>query len=314
MNLLRSFADLPPAALGGAVTIGNFDGVHRGHAQLVEQLCELAKQNSGPAVVFTFEPHPGVLLRPEAVPPPLSWLERKVALLGELGVDWVIAYPTDLDLLALEPREFFERIVRDGLQARAMVEGPNFHFGRERAGDIDTLKQYCQESAIQLEVAQPKADGDTLISSSRVRQAIGGGEMGVANEMLGRPHRIRGEVVRGAERGRTIGFPTANLGAIDCLLPADGVYACRAIVPSGEFAAAVNIGPNPTFAEGERKVEAHLLDFEGDLYGQSIEIDFLDRLRGVVSFESIDALKQQLSNDCLATREIVGRTHNTENE
>jgi riboflavin kinase / FMN adenylyltransferase len=307
LNLLRTFDDLPPAARGGAVSIGNFDGVHRGHAQLVRQLCRLAGRCKGPAVVFTFEPHPSEILRPQGVPPPLSWLERKTMLLGELGVEWVIAYPTDMALLRLEPREFFQRIVRDGLRACAMVEGPNFHFGQGRAGDIATLTEYCRQEGIELEIARPEQSGETLISSSRIRQSLTAGDVTVAAAMLGRPHRIRGTVQRGAQRGRTIGFPTANLGQIDCLLPADGVYACRAVIDRREYAAAVNIGTNPTFADTTRKVEAHLLDFVGEIYGRSLELDFWQRLRGVQSFEGPEPLRQQLQSDIAATREIANR-------
>jgi riboflavin kinase/FMN adenylyltransferase len=307
VNLLHSLSDLPTAARGGAVSIGNFDGVHRGHAQLVEQLCRLAARCQGPAVVFTFEPHPSEILRPHGVPPPLSWLERKTALLGELGVEWVIAYPTDMALLSLEPREFFEQIVREGLEACAMVEGPNFHFGKARAGNIDSLEQYCRADGIQLEVAQPQQAGEDLISSSRIRKCLTEGDVTAAAAMLGRPHRIRGRVQHGAERGRTIGFPTANLGEIDCLLPADGVYACRANVNGKPYAAAVNVGTNPTFADGTRKVEAHLLDFAADIYDQPLEIDFVEGLRGVVLFDSVDDLKQQLKRDVASTREILAR-------
>lgn len=307
VKLLRTLDDLPPAARGGAVSIGNFDGVHRGHARLVGQLQQLALRCGGPAVVFTFDPHPSEILRPQGVPPELSWLERKTALLGELGVQWVIAYPTDQALLDLEPYEFFQRIVLRGLHARAMVEGPNFHFGKGRAGDIATLREYCEQTGVQLEIAEGQQAGDELISSSRIRRAITQGKVSQAREMLGRPHRLRGTVEQGAQRGRTIGFPTANLGQIDCLLPADGVYACRAFVNEQTYAAAVNIGPNPTFADAARKVEAHLLDFTGDIYQQPIEIDFLQQLRGVKSFDSIDALKQQLERDVASTREIASR-------
>lgn len=312
VNLLRSLHDLPSTARGGAVSIGNFDGVHRGHARLISQLCQQAARCGGPAVAFTFEPHPSALLRPDAVPPPLTWLERKVELLGELGVDWVIAYPTDRELLALEPHEFFREVVHEGLAACAMVEGPNFRFGKKRAGDIATLAQYCEQEGIELEVAvaEQSAAGDgsqpeTLISSSRIRTSLMEGDVATAAGMLGRPHRIRGMVERGAERGRTIGFPTANLGSIDCLLPADGVYACGAITQGQTYAAAVNIGPNPTFAEGTRKVEAHLLQFAGDLYNQPLQLDFHQRLRGVKPFDSVDQLKTQLQQDCSATCEIL---------
>jgi riboflavin kinase/FMN adenylyltransferase len=302
VRLVRSLDNLPPDLRRGAVTIGNFDGVHRGHARIVERLLVKARHVDGPAIVFTFDPHPVRLLRPQAAPPPLTWTDRKGQLLGELGVTAVIAYPTDEALLALSPPEFFERIVRQELEARAMVEGPNFFFGRGRAGNIDTLGQLCQQHAVALEIVQPIVVGGQYVSSSRVRGAIQAGDVDLARQLLTRPYRIRGMVTHGAGRGGKIGFPTANVSAIDTLLPGQGVYAARAMAPSGVWPAAVNIGPNPTFGEEALKVEVHLIDFAGSLYGQPLEVDFLARLRSIQPFESVEALQAQLSRDVAAAR------------
>ena len=305
MRLLRSLDKLPKDLLRGAVTIGNFDGVHRGHARIVERLIGKAREVGGPAVVFTFDPHPVRLLRPEAAPPPLTWTDRKAQLLDELGVTAVIAYPTDEALLALSPQEFFDKIVRDRLDARAMVEGPNFFFGRGRAGNIDVLGQLCGAAGVSLDVVQPLTIGGEYVSSSRVRAAVAAGDVDLARQLLTRPYRIRGMVTHGAGRGAKLGFPTANVSAIDTLLPGEGVYAARAIFSGGTWPAAVNIGPNPTFGEQTLKVEAHLIGFAGSLYGQPLEIDFLARLRGTQPFASVDQLKQQLACDVSAASRIA---------
>jgi riboflavin kinase/FMN adenylyltransferase len=289
------------------VTIGNFDGVHRGHARLVERLLAKAREVGGPSIVFTFDPHPVRLLRPEAVPPPLTWTDRKAQLLDELGVTAVVAYPTDEDLLQLTPEGFFDRIIRQQLEARGMVEGPNFYFGRGRAGNIDTLAQLCERASVSLEVVQPTTIGGQIVSSSRVREAIAAGDVDLARQLLTRPYRVRGMVTHGAGRGAKIGFPTANIEAIDTLLPAQGVYAANACTLAGHWPAAVNIGPNPTFGENALKVEVHLIDFAGSLYGQPLEVAFLSRLRSTRPFESVEALKTQLKSDIAAAREIALR-------
>jgi len=304
MRLLRSLDNLPADLRRGAVTIGNFDGVHRGHARIVERLLAKARDVAGPAIVFTFDPHPVRLLRPAAAPPPLTWTDRKAQLLDELGVTAVIAYPTDEAMLTLSPGDFFQRFVRDELQARAMVEGPNFFFGRGRAGDIEVLGNLCSAADIALEIVPPLEVGGQYVSSSRVREAIAAGDVDLARELLTRPYRIRGMVTHGAGRGAKIGFPTANVAAVDTLLPGQGVYAARAIIPTGTWPAAVNVGPNPTFGESAVKVEVHLFDFTGSLYGQPLEVDFLARLRSIQPFPSVEALKAQLSRDVAAARQI----------
>lgn len=302
MKLVRNLDLADAARCGGAVTIGNFDGVHRGHARIIQRLKALAAEVGGPAVVFTFDPHPVRLLRPEAAPPPLTWIDRKAQLLAALGVDVTVVYPTDEALLSLEPREFFDQIVIDRLQARAIAEGPNFFFGRQRAGNVTMLGELCQGANIRLEVVEPlEADGQ-YVSSSRVRQLVAAGDVAAANTLLTCPYRIRGMVTHGAARGGKLGFPTANVDAIDTLLPAAGVYACRAICAEGQWPAAVNIGPNPTFGEDALKVEVHLIGYTGSLYGDPLEVDFLQRLRDIRSFGSIEQLKSQLARDVEAAR------------
>jgi riboflavin kinase / FMN adenylyltransferase len=297
VKLIRDLADLPDSVRRGAVTIGNFDGVHRGHARIVERLIAQSREVGGAAVVFTFDPHPALLLRPEQAPPPLTWTDRKAELLAGLGVDTTIAYPTDEALLQLSPDAFFQHVVREVLNAQAMVEGPNFYFGRRRAGNIDTLRQLCNAAAIPLDVVEPLELEGEHVSSSRVRQLVAVGRIEQANRLLTQPYRIRGMVRHGAARGAKIGFPTANVDAVDTLLPAAGVYAGRSTLAGRIWPAAINIGPNPTFGELALKVEVHLVGFHDSLYGLPLEVDLLARLRNIERFADVELLKVQLRKD-----------------
>ena len=305
MQVIRDLSKLPEDARRGAIAIGNFDGVHLGHARIVSRLIERAREVQGPAVVFTFDPHPVRLLRPDQCPPPLTWTERKAELLVDLGVDWMVAFPTDEAMLQLSPREFFNTIVRERLDARAMVEGPNFFFGHNREGTIDVLRTLTDEAGITLSVVDPQVVDGEFVSSSRIRRLIAAGDVREARAMLTGPYRIRGMVTHGAGRGAKIGFPTANVHAIDTLLPGEGVYAGRAWIDGQAWPAAVNIGGNPTFDEQERKVEAHLIGWSAPLYGKPLELDFWRRLRDIRPFPSIEALQAQLADDVQLTQQII---------
>lgn len=305
MKLIRKLSQFPEHLRGGAVTIGNFDGVHLGHAEIIRQLKNFASQLKSAAIVFTFDPHPVRLLRPEQTPPPLTWTNRKADLLADIGVDAVIAYPTDRELLGLGYQEFFRRIVVDAIGAKSMVEGPNFFFGKGREGDTTKLAELCQQNDMALEIVTPKQVDGQFISSSRIRQLIIDGDVDQARTMLTHPYRIRGMVTHGAARGATIGFPTANLDAIDTLVPAMGVYAGRTYVEGRSHWSAIHIGPNPTFGEEHRKVESHLLNFGRSIYGQPIEVDFVARLRDIRQFDSADSLVKQLESDVESTRKVA---------
>jgi riboflavin kinase/FMN adenylyltransferase len=307
VKLLRHLELIDDSFRAGAVAIGNFDGVHRGHALLATRLVAQARRVGGPAVVFTFEPHPVQLLRPNLAPPPLTWTERKAALLAELHVDALIAYPTDIALLSLSPEAFFQRIVSSTLAARAVVEGPNFYFGKNRSGDVGRLRALCTEHDIELEIVEPIRVQGEVISSSRIRKLLAAGEIEAATPMLTRPYRIRGMVTHGAGRGHQLGFPTANVDAVDTLIPAPGVYAGRAHAQGSSWAAAIHIGPNPTFGEHAVKLEVHLIGYSGALYGEPLEVDFLAHLRDIHTFSSVEKLLEQLRIDVRRAAEIVGQ-------
>ena len=300
--------DIPAHSRGAIISIGNFDGVHEGHKNLITQMKTLGKTIShspAPIVAITFYPHPLLILKPGINLSFLSTLEQKKKLLQAAGADFVAVLKTDDGLLDLQAEEFFEKIIFETFKAQGIVEGPDFHFGKNRTGNIDLLKELCLTRNILGTIATPFMVDNEVVSSSRVRKAIQTGDMPQARKLLGRTYSIEGKVVSGAKRGRTIGFPTANLENIQTLLPMNGVYAALCNIGNKTYATAVNIGPNPTFSELSQKVEAHLLDFEGDLYDHTIEINFLEKIRNVKTFVDKNALVQQLELDIQQTRNLV---------
>ena len=287
------------------VAIGNFDGVHRGHQAMLSRLNEHAVSHKTRSAVLTFEPHPVTLLRPQQVPPQLSKLSRKLELFERYGVENAVVYPTDLALLEQTPQQFFEKFVLESLQAVGLVEGPNFYFGKNRAGNVDVLAEFCRQAGLFLDVVEPARSGETMISSSRIRQLIQDGKLASACELLGHPYQMEGKVGRGQQRGASLGFPTANLGEIETLIPAEGVYAGVVAHEQLTYPAAIHIGANPTFSEATKKVEVHLIGFEGDLYQSTLKVDMMDRVRDVHKFDSAEDLQQQLKQDVQHVKTLV---------
>jgi riboflavin kinase/FMN adenylyltransferase len=303
---LENFEEVSAIAKGGFVAVGNFDGVHRGHAHLLNRLRARADASGIPSLALTFDPPPVAILRPDAAPVPLTSIDRRLALMKQAGAGEVGIFRTGPWLLGLTAREFFDRVILGQLAAKGMVEGPTFGFGRDRGGDATLLGSWCAEAGLEFEVATPTEIDGRIVSSTRIRQALAEGNVEVASKLLGHLHKIRGLVTHGAGRGAGIGVPTANLDDIDTVIPLDGVYAVLAKVDgqATPIIAACNIGPNPTFGEQIRKVEAHLIDFAGDLYGQMIELDFLKRLRLTRKFAGLDDLLGQIQLDIEQTRQI----------
>jgi riboflavin kinase / FMN adenylyltransferase len=304
---LGDFETVPAKARGAFVAIGNFDGVHRGHAHLLGRLGERARLAGVPALALTFDPPPVAVLRPDAAPAPLTWLARRLDLMKAAGADEVGLFQTGPWLLGLTAREFFDRVILGQLAARGMVEGPTFGFGRDRGGDAEVLRAWCLEAGLEFEVATPTESEGRIVSSTRIRKALAEGDAAEAARLLGRPHRIRGIVTHGAGRGAGIGVPTANLDGIDTVIPDDGVYAGLAYLEgqAAPIPTACNIGPNPTFGEQVRKVEAHLIDFHGDIYGQTVELDLLERLRPTRRFAGLDDLLGQIKLDVERARAVA---------
>ena len=289
----------------GAVSIGNFDGVHRGHAALIAELRRQAEAFGGPAIALTFDPHPIELLRPDLAPPRLTTMKDRSQLLLDLGADCVLVVRANHGLLSLRAAEFFAEVIQQRLQARALVEGTNFGFGRGREGNVTTLARLCELAGIGLTVVPPVIFDSVEISSSRVRIALTTGNVREAAALLGRPYRLHGLVGVGQRRGQKLGFPTANLEQVSILVPGDGVYAVRVLHEGTTWPAAANIGPNPTFGEIARKVEIHLIGFHGDLYGKPLAADFVERLRDTRPFKSTAELIEQLHCDIDQARRLA---------
>jgi riboflavin kinase/FMN adenylyltransferase len=289
----------------GVVAIGNFDGVHCGHSSLIQETCRQAAAISRPAVALTFDPHPREVLAPTTAPPLLTTPADRWEMLQNLGA-WVLILRTTQALLSLSAADFFHQVVRQRLAVAALVEGHNFGFGHNREGTVETLAALCREDRVPLTVVPPLVIEGQAVSSSRVRQALLGGAVAEAALLLGRPYRLRGRVGTGQRRGRTLGFPTANVEDIATLIPRDGVYAVRVWARQRSWPGAANIGPNPTFAEQQRKVEVHLIGFDGDLYGQPLSIDFVEHLRDTRPFGSAAELVSQLRKDVEQAQRIAG--------
>jgi len=297
---------LPADCRGGAVTLGNFDGVHRGHQSIIAETARHARAAGGPAVAVTFDPHPLQILRPDSFQPVLTTVPQRAELLRQYGAAQVVVLPTSPALLQHSATQFFEEVVRARLAARVVVEGYNFRFGRNREGTNETLRGLCAAVGVSFVVVPPYTLDGQPVSSSRVRDALVQGQIRAAAALLGRPYQLAGTVVAGQRRGQTLGFPTANLDELATLIPANGVYAVHVHHAAARYAGAANVGPNPTFGEQARKVEVHLIGYAGaDLYGQLLRIDFLERLRDTRRFASAAELGQQLRQDVSAAARIA---------
>lgn len=287
------------------LSIGNFDGVHRGHRALLQQLVSAAHSDGGLAGIVTFDPHPREVLRPDQALPPLNTLDERLALLQPMGLDFVIVQPFTLDFAQMEAHDFV-RLLVDRLHLRQLWVGPDFALGRQRAGTVPVLQTLGAEMGFQVRVLETQRVSGEEVRSGRIRELLLAGDVTTASHLLGRPHVVRGEVVGGARRGSTIGFPTANLAVVgNRLVPANGVYATWIDLPAERRAAVTNIGVRPTFAGQDRSIEAHILDFNGDLYGQVVTLHFVARLRGEQRFAGVDELVAQIRRDVAAGRAIL---------
>ncbi|MFG1999523.1 bifunctional riboflavin kinase/FAD synthetase [Spirillospora sp. NPDC048911] len=305
--------DEVPADWGRSViTIGVFDGVHRGHQRIVGRAAEQARERGLKSVVITFDPHPDEVVRPGTHPPLLSSTKRRIELLEGLGTDAVVVVPFTLELSKVGPDEFVQSVLVDRLHAAHVIVGEDFRFGHKAKGDVALLKELGEKYDFTAEGVPLVANGDK-ISSTGIRTLLESGAVEEASHALGRPHRVEGIVVRGHQRGRQLGFPTANLETLPhTAIPADGVYAGWLVCDSDRYPgfrwpAAISIGTNPTFeGAGERTVEAYALDRDDlDLYGEHMAVDFEARIRDTLKFESIEALIEEMHRDVDRAREIT---------
>lgn len=298
-----------PADRGTVVTVGTFDGVHLGHWEVLQEIRRRAESTGRRSVLVTFDPHPLRIVRPEHAPPLLTTPVEKKEILAESGLDWAVFLTFTEALSHYPPRRFVEEILVGRLRVEELVIGYDHGFGKDRSGDAGTLRAIGAELGFAVDVVAPVARGGEPVSSSRIRRAVGEGRMEEATSCLGRPYSVRGIVVRGDGRGRHLGFPTANLkvGDADKLLPPSGIYAVRGVLRSGTYMGALHLGPRPTFQGSPPSVELHLLDFEGDLYGEEVRVDFVRRLRDVLPFDSVGALVEQMRADVAEARRVLER-------
>jgi riboflavin kinase / FMN adenylyltransferase len=303
-----------PAGWGGCVaTIGVFDGVHRGHQRIVNRAAEVARSRKTPLVVLTFDPHPDEVIRPGSHPPILTSAQRQAQLLTALGADAICTLPFSLEFSRLSPEEFIRVVLSERLRATTVVVGENFRFGYRAAGDVPLLAQLGEKYDFTAEGVPLLVDRGVTISSTYVRDRLAAGDVEGAAAALGRPHRVEGVVVRGHLRGRALGFPTANLQTPPhTAIPADGIYAgwLTSLDLDGteisSWPAAISVGTNPTFGEGERTVEAYALDRDDlDLYGTHAAIDFAARLRDNERFDTVEALVAQMREDVNQARAML---------
>jgi riboflavin kinase/FMN adenylyltransferase len=309
----RGLEDIPEDWGRSVVTIGSYDGVHRGHQLIIGRTVERARELGLPAVVVTFDPHPREVVRPGSHPPLLAPHHRRAELMAELGVDALLILPFTVEFSRLSPADFLVKVLVDKLHAALVVEGPNFRFGHKATGDVTVLQELGDTYDYDVEVVElyesGAAGGGEPFSSTLARRLVAEGDVAGAREVLGRPHRVEGVVVRGAQRGRELGFPTANLDTLPhTAIPADGVYAGWLTAEGERMPAAISVGTNPQFAGTERTVEAHVIDRVGwlDLYGFHVAVDFLAYLRGQETFDSLEGLLERIRGDVKRVRELVG--------
>jgi riboflavin kinase/FMN adenylyltransferase len=296
-----------PADRGTVVTVGTFDGVHRGHWQVLQEIRLRAQQTGRRSVLLTFHPHPLRIVRPEQAPPLLTTPLEKKEILAESGVDYAVFLPFTPVLAGYSPRRFVEEILVGRLGVEELVIGYDHGFGRGRSGDVELLRVIGQELGFAVDVVPPvECDGES-ISSSRIREALERGEVERARASLGRPYSFRGLVVRGEGRGRTLGFPTANLAVTSSgkLIPPPGIYAVRGLLKRGAHAGALHVGPRPTFRGSPPSIELHLMDFSGDLYGEEVRVDFIRYLREVRPFATVEDLVGQIRADVELARRVL---------
>lgn len=312
MQRWRGLDHLPGGWGRCVVTIGVFDGVHKGHQALINRAVELARHRNVPSVLMTFDPHPSEVVRPGSHPAQLTTLRRRAELVERLGVDVFCVLPFTVELSRMPADEFVHEVLVEQLHTTAVVVGENFTFGQKAAGNVDLLRHLGQRFGFVTEGADLVTDTDAgddavTFSSTYIRACIDAGDVVAAAAALGRPHRLEGIVVRGDGRGRELGFPTANLSTTRfAAVPADGVYACWFVHSDGrELPAAVSVGTNPTFSGRERRVEAFVLDADEDFYGQRVALDFVTRVRGQLKFDGSDALIVEMRRDVEKVRGLL---------
>jgi riboflavin kinase / FMN adenylyltransferase len=304
MEIIRDLDLIKPCPFP-VVALGNFDGVHIGHQAILKIAIERADAAGGSAWAVTFDPLPAKVLNPQRAPRLILTAEDKHELLRSFGLDGVIVLTFSRELSLLSPEEFVSEYLRRRIGASMVVVGQSVSFGHARAGNADVMRRLGRELGFETAVVGPIEHDGIVVSSSQVREMIAAGDMQRTAILLGRPHFLRGPVVHGRERGRTIGFPTANIQSRTECLPPDGVYATRIVLEEGSYPSITNVGMRPTFGEPERTIEAHIFDFNRDIYGREVKLEIAERIRPERKFESAQALAAQIASDLKRAKEIL---------
>lgn len=303
---------VPRSDRGSVVTVGTFDGVHPGHREVLREMERRARRANRPSVLVTFRPHPLQVLKPERAPRLLTTSIEKKEILAQTGLDYAVFLPFTRALARYTPKRFVKEILVARMKVRELVIGYDHGFGRGRSGDAETLDSMGAELGFAVQVVPPVVAGGGPVSSSRIRRALLAGDVRAARTALGRPYSLRGVVVQGDGRGRSLGFPTANLRIRDSrkLVPREGIYAVRVGLPAGTRDGALHIGPRPTFPGSEATIEVHLLDYDGHLYGTELQVDLIERLREVQPFSSVAELVGRMHDDVRRARRILADERN----
>ena len=307
MEVIHGYDHVPRTARGGVLAIGNFDGVHRGHQVLLAKARDIAKPLKAPAGVLAFEPHPRALFQPDRPHFRLTSITQRIALFRRFGMDLCIVLPFDRKLADLTAEQFIERVLVAGLGLKHAVIGYDFHFGKDRGGSPASLVAAGRELGFGVSVVEPVADGGEVVSSSAVRAELAQGDVTGATTLLGHTWRVAGEVKGGAQRGTGMGYPTANIGLPPGTALAHGIYAVRVHVGDKVHAGAAYLGTRPTFDNGDAVLETFLLDFDGDLYGKTIELEFVGFIRGDRKFADTATLVAQMDKDVARARQLLER-------
>jgi riboflavin kinase/FMN adenylyltransferase len=320
MQIFHDFESVPPTFYNGAISIGKFDGVHRGHALIFKHLKSHADKLSAPSLVVTFCPHPSAILYSDSISDsdsvskpnsdlsrfrPIQTLLRKIEIIENFNVDAIIVIKPDKQFLLQTAETFFFNTLNKQLRARAIVCGQNFTFGRDRAGTADSIKNYCNSSGIEIDIVESVQINGSTISSSFIRKLIKEGQIGEANKCLGMPYRINGIVITGNARGRTLGFPTANIENIETIIPKYGIYSTIANLNGRKFISTTSIGTSPTFNQMIPRIEVFIHDFNENVYGKELHIDIIELIREIKQFNSKDELINQMKEDTKQSEKIA---------
>ena len=308
MNIIHDLKELEEPLENPVLTIGNFDGVHRGHLALFEKIKERADAMGGVSAVMTFEPHPIKIMKPGNGPPLITLIKQKLNLISNAGIDVIFCIPFTREFASISAQDFVQDLLVDKIGIKEIVVGYDYTFGHERKGDITLLKEMADKLGFKVHVLGPVHIDDTLVSSTSIRNLVQEGRISEARKFLGRDYQITGSVITGANRGgKLLGFPTANLDPMDELIPKRGVYAVTVLLDDKTYKGVTNIGYNPTFGDNALSVETYLLDFSKDIVGKNIRINFIERLRDEKTFGSVNELTDQINKDIQRAREIFKR-------